>query len=143
MSISKTVAEGRSSKGDAIYRIKIINRTRRPIINIKAQLHLMTPSVVPDGIIVKSKEIQLKRSNPMELSRFDRKDKEARYAFRFLTYQDLDTLWEDDIHSYLRFRIFAMDSLSGFGKVYTQDYHTKRNTLINGDFEFGDSLEIK
>lgn len=141
--ISKTIAKGQSSEGKTIYRIKIINKTRRSIINIKAQLHLMTPSVVPGGIILKSKEILLKRSDPMEISRFDHKDIEGRYAFHFVTYEDLEALWLDDVHSYLRFRIFAMDSLSGFGKVFTQDYHTKRNSLICGDFEFGYSLKIK
>ena len=141
--ISERIAKGQSSAGKTCFRIKIINKTQRPIIYIKAQLHLISPSVVPQGVILKSKNIQLRRSNPMEISGFDRKDKEAKYAFRFLTYENLDVIWENDTRSYLRFQIFAVDSLSGFGKVFTQDYHMKRNILTDGDFEFGDSLDIK
>jgi hypothetical protein len=56
------VAKRKSSIGETVYRIKIINKTCRPIINIKAQLHLVTPTVMPDGIIKKSRDIPLKRS---------------------------------------------------------------------------------
>ena len=106
VNISNTIAKGQSSKGDTAYRIKVINMTRRSIINVKAQLHLVTLSVVPGGVIEKSKAIELRRSDPMEISRFDRKDTKAEYAFRFLTYEDLDSLWEDDKLSYLKFRIY-------------------------------------
>ncbi len=141
--ISDRIAKGKSSTGETVYRIKIINKTHRSIINVKAQLHLMIPTVTPGGIIMKSKEIPLKRSEIMEISKFDLKDEMAGYAFRFLTYENIEDLWKDDTHSFLRFRIFATDSLSGFCKGFCKYYHTKRNSIKGGDFEFGNSLEIK
>jgi len=141
--ISSQIAKGKTSQGETVYRIKVINKSKRTIINVKANLHLMTPKVVPGGLIVNAKMIQLKREDPMQIAMFNLKDKEASYAFRFQTYEDIETIWENDASSYLRFRIFAMDSLSSLGKVFRQDYHTKRNSIIDGEFEFGNSLEIK
>ncbi len=141
--ISDQISKGIGSRGERVYRIKIINKTHRPIINVKAQLHLMTPTVTPGGIIMKSKEIPLKRSEIMQISKFDVKDKTAGYAFRFLTYENIEDLWQEDTRSFLRFRIYATDSLSGFSRVFSKDYHTKRNSIKEGDFVFGSSLEIK
>jgi hypothetical protein len=76
----------------------------------------MTPKVVPGGLIVNSKMIQMKRDDPMQIAGFNLKDKEASYAFRFQTYKDIETILENDASSYLRFRIFAMDSLSSLGR---------------------------
>ena len=141
--ISGHIAKGRDLHGETVYRVKIINKSKRTIINVKANLHLMTPKIVPGGLIVNAKMIQLKRDDPMQIAGFDQKDKEASYAFRFQTYEDIDKLWDNDATSYLRFRIFAMDSLSGLGKVFRQDYHTKRNSIVDGEFEFGNSVQVK
>jgi len=141
--ISNQIAKGKSlTTGDIIYRIKVINKTRHSIINIKAQLHLVTPIVVPGGILLKTKEIPLKRSEVMCLEKFDPKDEQAKYAFRFVTYEDIEKSWSDDKRSFLRFRIVATDSISGFSKVFTKDYHTK-SLIKEGEFEYGASMEIK
>lgn len=141
--ISDKIAKSVSPTGEPIYRIKIINKTRRSIINVKAELQLVTPTVTPGGIIQKTKTIPLKRSEIMEISKFDLKDKTAGYAFRFVIYENLEELWKDETRSFLRFRVYAVDSLSGFGRVFVKEYHTKRNSIKEGDFEFGNSLEIK
>lgn len=141
--ISDQIARGKSTKGNIIYRIKVINKTSRSIMDIKATLHRVRTVVVPGGTIPKVKEIPLKRSEIMELPKFDPKDKEANYAYRFITYENIEEIWEHDTMEYLRFRIYARDSLSGFGKVFIKDYHTKRNSIKEGDFEVGNSLEIR
>ncbi len=141
--ISKMISKDIDSNGKPIYRIKVINRNKRPIINIKAQLTLVKPWMSPGGAIIKSTDIKLKRSDPIEIAKYDRNDKEASFAYRFLTYEDIDNLWGDDKQRYLRFRIFASDSLSGLGKVFKQNYHIKRSAIVDGDFEFGDSLNVK
>ncbi|WP_156786032.1 hypothetical protein [Archaeoglobus veneficus] len=141
--ISNQIAKGKSlTTGDTIYRIKVINKTRRPIINIKAQLHLVTPITVPGGILLKSKEIPLRRSEIMYLEKFDPNDENAEYAFRFVTYENIEEIWKDDKRSFLRFRICATDSISGFTKVFIKEYHTK-SLIREGEFEFGNSMEIK
>ena len=89
-----------------------------------------------------SEDIPLSRNDPMVIDRFGIKDEQANYAFRFLTYENLENIWTDEKLSFLRFRIFASDSFSGFGRVFTQDYHLQRDAIKEGDFEFGDSLQI-
>ena len=88
------------------------------------------------------KTIPLKASKIMEISKFDLKDKNAEYAHRFSTNEFIENLWEDDTHSFLRFKISATDSLSGFGRVFHKDYHIKKNSINRGVHEFGNSFEI-
>jgi hypothetical protein len=139
--ISEQIAKSKSSKGELVYKIKVINKTRRPIMDIRASLHIVTLTVIPGGSLRETKEILLKRSEIMGLEKFDKKDKEGNYAFNFLTYEDIENIW-DDTHSYLRFRIYAIDSLSRFGKVFIKDYYTKRNVIKGGEFEAGESLKV-
>ena len=142
LEISDKIAKGKSlTTGDIIYRIKVINKSRRPVINVKAQLHLITPIVIPGGMLLKSKEIPLKRSEVMYLEKFDPSDKQAKYAFRFTTYGNIENIWKDDRQSFLRFRIIATDSISGFTKVFVKNYHIK-SLIKEGEFEFGNSMKI-
>ncbi len=141
--ISNQVARTVTSTGKTIYRIKIINKSRVPIMNIRAQLHVMTPTTVPSGIIYVSKDISFQQSAVMELSKLDKQDKTAAYAYRFRTYDSLDDLWNNDSQSYLRFRVQATHSVSGFSKVFRKDYYTKRNSIVDGEFDFGNSVNIR
>ncbi|MGA2824360.1 MAG: hypothetical protein ABSE72_12640 [Bacteroidales bacterium] len=141
--ISDQVARTISASGKTIYRIKVINKSRVPIINIKTQLHVMRPTTVPAGIIYISKDITFQQSEIMELSKFDTQDKTAAYAYRFRSYDALDDLWSEDSQSYLRFRIRATHSVSGFTRVFRKDYYTRRNSIMYGEFDFGNSMKIR
>ena len=103
---------------------------------------MVTPTNVPGGTVQVVMEVKLIEGNPLEIPGFYRKDKGATFTYRFTTNENLESIWKDDAHSYMRFRIFATDSFSGFGKVFRQDYYTKRNTIQEGHFEFGDSFKI-
>jgi hypothetical protein len=142
--ISKKIAKRLEPESSSkLFAIKVLNRGRRSIIAIQAQLYLVTPTQVLGGSVLRTIEIPLKRSDPLEIPKFDEKDENAQYAFRFVTYSDIDELWIDDAHSFIRFRMYGRDAVSGFGKVFTQDYHTKRQSLKDGDFRFGNSFEIE
>jgi len=122
------------------YVIKVINKSKRDAVDIQAELCLLTPINVPKGQIWKRQKIPLNTSKLMVLRKFDTKDKDAIYAFRFTTKVNLEEIWNDK-HSYLRFRLFAKDEVSGFGKVFEQKYYTKSD-IIQGSFAFGDSFDI-
>lgn len=141
--ISPKIARGLSTKtGETVYRIKVINRTRAPITEIRAQLHIFKNYQTATGEIWKSDAIELKRSDPIIIDKYDRKDENANYAYRFLTYEDLDEKWSDDSSQFLRFRIFARHSVSGFGRFFLKDYRLKINTILDGDFSKGYTFEI-
>lgn len=142
--ISDKIAKNRDSTTDDVnYRIKIINKTSRSIINVQAQLHLISIIAVAGGMIEHNKKIALRTDKIMELSKFNLKDKNAEYAYRFIPTKNIEELWDDDVHSFLRFKISATDSLSGFCKVVKKDFHVKNNSIEEGVFEFGNSLDIK
>ncbi len=140
--ISKKIAKQTDSAHEVRYRIKIINKTPRYITNVNPQLHLVSLVATAGGMIKRSRRIPITPNEVVELSKFDTKDTNAEYAYRFIIDENIEELWEDDVHSFLRFRISANDSLSGFNKVFEREFHTKRNSIQEGEFEFGNSLEI-
>jgi len=140
--ISTKIVKTVNWAGKTVYKIKVINRSKRAIMNIQTKLLLLTPKVVPNGFITTTDNVEIRPHELFALSKFDKNDKEALYAQRFTIYENLDEIWEDDRISYLRFSIYATDSLSGLGKVHQQIFRLKRNSIVNGDFDVGDTFEI-
>ncbi len=141
--ISPKIAREASTKtGKKVYRIKIINRTHAPVTDVRAQLHIFKNYQTATGEVFKSDAIELTRPDPIYIGKYDKKDAEANYAYRFLTDNDLDKKWSDDRTQFIRFRIFARHSLSGFGGFFFKDYRLKKNSIIEGDFSKGDTFGI-
>jgi len=141
--ISSTIAHGADTvSGKSIYRIKVINRTKSPIVDIRAQLHIFKMHQTATGEIYKSKAVGLQRADPIVFDKYDKCDKDANYAYRFVTYDNLETLWGNDNVQFLRFRIYARHSVSGFGTFASKDYRLKRNSIKEGEFSKGDTFEI-
>ena len=141
--ISDKIAKNKDSTGNINYKIKFINTTSRSIINVKAELKIITLTAMPGGMIEQNKTIPLINNEIMQISKFDLKDKNAEYAYRLTTNENIEELWKDDEHSFLRFIISAKDSLSGLGKVFYKDYYVEKNSIEEGGFEFGNSFNIK
>jgi hypothetical protein len=140
--ISSIIARGTGKNGKTAYRVKVINRTRSPITDIKAQLHVFRSSQTATGEITKSVRVNLSQSNPIIIQGYDKHDPRAEYAYRFVTYYDLESKWADDTAQFLRFRIFARHSISGFGAVFYKDYRLRRNSIVDGDFSMGATFDI-
>jgi hypothetical protein len=141
--ISKRITKGTSRDGRDIFRIKIINKTRFPIVDIRAQLHLLRNYQTHNGDIFKAEIIKLKQAEPLTINGFNKRDRDANYAYRFVTYDNLDSIWSEEGVGFLRFRIFSRHSISGFGSVSVQEYRLKRASIIDGDFAKGNSFEIQ
>jgi hypothetical protein len=129
-------------EGKPIYEIKAINRSRRAAINLRAELQIVAQRFTKGGPVQYWKDIALVRPNPMHIEKYNKKDTEGLYAFRFRTFENLDPLWSDDDTAFLRFRLVATDSLSGFSKVFVRNYYTKKDYLVEGRFASSDSFEI-
>jgi hypothetical protein len=140
--VSPKISKTKDDKGNTVYFVKVINRTRYPVIGVNVRMYLATPQNVSGGTAYKHRAIELRMPNVMELSPFDRKDKDAKYAVRFTVAEDLDALWSQDETARVRFQIYATHSLTGFGKAVDQFYYQKRTDLVDGEFKFGNSLEI-
>lgn len=139
--ISDKVAHTLLKKGESEYKIKIIDKSSRRAVNIHADLYLVTPKTIPNGLMLSLKEIKLQRNSPLAFYKYDTRKADGKYACIFRTSENLKELWKDNEHTYLRFRIYAVDSLTGFGKLFTKIYYKKDADIVNGEFKFG-SLQI-
>lgn len=140
--ISPYISTNVGEDGKQRYRVKFVNRSHRAAIDIRARLKISKPISIPKGVIVNSNEIKLSTSYVFELPGYRPNDPEAQYAWRLVTLDDLDAMWDDDTSQYLVLQLIAKDSLSGFSRVFVQRFHTKRNSIINGSHVFGESLEV-
>jgi hypothetical protein len=146
LAIADRIACGSSQaahKGLERFEIKVVNRSRRDAINVRAILLLVTRINVPGGQIERMEPIALAMPERMRIPGRRLKDAHATYALQFAIEEDLDARWQDTVHSYLRFEIAATDSESGFTKVFTQRYALKRDSIVPGDFQFGSSLDVR
>lgn len=140
--ISPYIAVGLSKTGKKTYRFKFVNRAKRNAINVRARVIYTTPKNVPDGTVLNNRNIGLTRDLIFELPKFDTGDKEANYAYRLMTSEDLEDIWSNEDSAYVRFQLIATDALTGFSRVFHKSFHTKRSCLRPGSHRFGESLEV-
>jgi hypothetical protein len=141
--ISPVISKSLDTDNNPVYSVKIVNKSRRSLINIKAQLQLVGPAIVPGGMIEGVKEVPLYGDNPLEILGFKSSDKTEKYAYRFTILEDLEKALLYEQQTYLRIIIFATDSVSGFSRAFSQEYQTKRNSFKEGDFVLGREMDIK
>ena len=122
------------------YVFKLLNKGRRNIVDIRGELLLVSIRNVHGGAILKT--TVLKKFSAFILAKYDKKDKDAKYARRFTFNKNLDKIWENEENQFLIFRIYCHDEISGFGKVFTQEFRLKRSALVQGVFNYGDDVEI-
>ena len=141
--ISPTIAKGKSTvNGQTIYRFKVVNKTRNDLVDIRAELHLMKKYQVCRDSIVKSKRLSLKQGNPIVIEKFRRWHSSTEYAFRFLSYEDIEKEWADFNADSLRLRIFARNAFWGVSAIVSQRYDNLEHLIKEGDFAKGYTFEI-
>ena len=124
--------------GDYRYAFKILNRTRSRIFDVKVQVLLLDPVRVHGGPVNSVREIRLLKDHFFEIGPFDLNDKDAHYALRFGTDQNLRELWSSPTQ-FLRVNVVSRHALSGFSKVESFIFDTK-GSIKNGKHEFGTGM---
>jgi len=134
-----------------ILRIKVVNRTGpyrlAKIININSlffdlsDIKLQCDRATFDGGVTALEPIPLKISNLTFLGKYDKHDKTASYARRFVIMKNSKIYNINPNNQAIRFRIFARHSFSGLGKSFYKDY--SQNFIKEGIFEPGDSFDIR
>jgi len=144
-----TMSEDRS--GNTLYAIKIINKTKTEIINVK--LELCAASVVSQTTVdgrsvpaIRLTKIAIGREQPinelMVIDKFNLNDNEAKYAQQLIIAEDINDKCNAE-NSFLLLRIIATHSASGFSKVYEARYdHPLSNFIVKGRFKGADNLDI-
>lgn len=123
------------------YVFKIVNRSPRSCIGVKVDASLAKQTNVEGGHTFWTKHLALKQKEVFEISKNDLEDKNADYAWRFVTDDDLDTLWASD-NDMVRFRVLATDSLTGFSRAFVHQFRLARNSIKTGSHHFGNDLDV-
>ena len=106
--------------GETYYDFKIINKSPRALIDVRAHAHIAEQTYAQGGPIFQT---------------------HADYALRFATKSDLDAEWAKD-SDHAKLRVIATDSISGFSKAFVHVYTTKRNSIKEGLHMFGENLDV-
>jgi hypothetical protein len=150
--ISSKISKYKNNQGKATYQIKIANFTSRRVVDVNFSLYRVDKKLASDasgqsGEIKWLKEIPLQSESKRipELSAFNpcanrNASNSTDYACRIETYEDIELQWSE--YSYLRFVVYATDSLSGLNRVFSKDYVFKEESLLRRQFKTGDLLEV-
>lgn len=141
--ISPSIAREDKGAGRIAYRFKVVNRTRRAMVDVTVQLYRDTPVKVPGGKhpVRTLKAIELVHSNPVVIPGKRMSDSEFRNARRFVAGQDILQVWPNEQQASLLLRITCKDGLTG---TFRQQEHTFRlhSEIEDGTFAFGKSLKV-
>lgn len=138
--ISPYIADVNQDPDNPRFQIKVVNVGKRDAIEIRSVLMITTNRSVPGGTFVDQQLVS--KQDHYLIPAYDPKDQDAMYAARFSYAEDLEALWKDDDRAYFRFVLIATDSLSGFTRLFRQDFHTRRASLIKGSHHFGKDLNV-
>lgn len=122
------------------FKIKVVNKSRSSAINLKAELAYIRYFSVPGGKETKSEEIDLLKGELFAIDKYARSSVYATYSYRFATKQDIRQGFSNKNKDFIRFKIYAVHSLSNIGKVFYQEYSF--NNIQDGDFPLGCSIEL-
>jgi hypothetical protein len=120
------------------YAVKVLNTSHASSIEIKARMSLVSQSHVKGGFIGASEDFTLRKSELFELPGKGKDPEDS--AFRFVTHDNIELNWDDD--HYFVLSLFAKHALTGFGKVFTQRYDFRGDSVKEGVFDRGESMEI-
>lgn len=124
------------------FAIKVLNKRRRAVVDIRLELVLIRPRRTRGGLVHVRTRLSLLGEPPLAIAGRRRGDDQDHNAFRFRTEEDLRKLLEVDENSYIRFRVLAKDETSGAGHIFTATYHSPVDEIQSGRFAKGQTFEI-
>jgi len=140
LEISPWIAREQDKDGK-FFSFKAINRSSRPCHNVRVEATLAQPRLVEKGHVYWTRPLPINKADVFEMQRLDRNDRDANYAWRFVTEVDLDDVWTSD-DSLVRFRVIATDSLTNFSRSFTREFRLPRNSIKDGSHHFGEDMEV-
>ena len=127
--------------GETFFIFKIVNRSKRAIIDVRVEASLATQTNVEGGPIYRTHQIAFRKSYMFQMGGFNQADHGADYACRFATRENLDSMWNND-SDIVRFRVIATDHFSGFSQAFLKEFRTRRNCIVDGSHKWGADLGV-
>ncbi|WP_284745473.1 hypothetical protein [Amycolatopsis sp. RTGN1] len=136
--ISPEIAEDPVSP---VFRIKVVNLSRRAAVDLRVEAHLVTPIGARGGSV--NRRTTLKCGNPpLVLPRRDRSSKEHDNAYRLRIDSNVRELQSAHSSSFIRLQIFARHEVTGMGKMFEQRYHHPSSEIVVGSFVHGHDMTL-
>lgn len=134
--ISQEICISKTKEGKETHQIKIVNLTHAMLVNVQYSLHYC--EVHDDGIVT------IQHVNPLKspittISRYDKNDRQAKYAMRISYALEEEKYPLDDRHKLL-FTFLADHALSNTTKSIEVEYYAK--DIKKGMFESGTSTKV-
>lgn len=130
----------RNAKGE--YRVKIVNLSKFYVTNIIIQVQLITVCNGNGGNILNVINLDIPYKMIQIIAPYDKNDVNAAYAVRFVLPKDLENVWKNDEHTNLKLAIYCSNEHNNSSKLYEKIYYKKHDSIKDGEFEFGKSVEI-
>lgn len=127
------------SPKDNLLTVKVINQSRRALVNIRVELAILTQVNAPGGLVGRREVIRLYSPEPLAIEGRKRNN-DDRNAYRFRAQVKLEDIWRSP-SSALRISIFCQDEVSGVGKL-TQKTFFHRSEIVEGDYTKGQDFAI-
>lgn len=141
LDISNVIAHGKDFE-QPCYLIKVINLRHRPIFNIKAEMFVATVFQKQEGQEEHTKQIHLKKSVIVQLSPYLSSWSEyPDHIWRFVTYEDIPSLLNENTNHYVKIIVSGYDSISGKGLTFFKRYTF--DDIKEGSFYADNRLDVK
>ncbi len=138
--ISPWIVEDVRPDGEpACYRIKIINRSRRAVVDLAFELAVMRPERTQGGVVKMRRVVRVSGPPPLIISGRASDDSNT---YRMRVDADLRGILSGDAHRFIRLRVFARDEWSGIGRVAEREYYEPSSDLIVGKYSKGQSFDV-
>lgn len=127
------------------YRIKFINQSRFPAYDVRVNLFRVSAKVAQgrNGTEYTHtfEEVPLHRSSLAVVKQLNPSDRDAFYAVRVRTQEDIESGWEDG-KVYYMIEVTGCNALTGLRKCQTQTFVNPRRCLREGYYVNGQDLNV-
>ncbi|CAL2095556.1 conserved protein of unknown function [Tenacibaculum sp. 190524A02b] len=127
--------------GNTLYYFKFVNKTKSEIYDVNIECTFHKPVGDFGGKNLRSTDVKLSDHFCAYVASSNPSDDNNLHAIRIKTEEDILSKW-DDSSSFIRLTIIAKHSLSGFNKVFTEDFNSK-DCITDKKFQSGDNLDVK
>lgn len=124
------------------YRVKIVNYSRFSLSNVSIKLQKVTQSIGTNGELRNTVNIPIENSIIDYIEKYSKRDECAKYAIRVGLVRDIESIWQEDQHTYLQLIVTCSDKTGNSKKVFIKKYHKKSLCIVKGEFRSGKSLDV-
>ncbi|MBY6106261.1 hypothetical protein KUW19_07115 [Ferrimonas balearica] len=138
--ISPHLAVNEEGSKSPYIEIKFLNRASRALNDVRVELLFSELRNAGGGTLFHHTELISRKV--YHVAPYDKKDKDARYAFRFTEYKEIRDKWKSDDKDFITIMIHATDAMSGFSQSFRKELRNINESVKVGTHDFGESFKV-